>query len=292
VADRLVVAGTTDELAAAYSLDNEVTLLGWGSNVLPSDRGLPGLTIVNRSREITVRPDGFVQVSSGYGLQELFLKTAQAGLRGLEYAVGIPGTVGGALVSNAGAYRSSISEFITEIEVVSDHRRQWVEPDWMAFSYRDSRLRSGRGERALLLRVRFQLAPGNPTEIYREARDYQRQRISKQPPSASAGSFFKNVVDSELAHRIPGLTEGMRKNGVVPAGFLIDACGLKGFRMGGAMLGSRHANFILNVGRASATEIRRLADFARHRVFSEFGVTLQEEVLYLGDWTNYDLSDS
>ena len=84
----------------------------------------------------------------------------------------------------------------------------------------------------------------------------------------------------------------MRRNGVVPAGFLIDACGLKGFRMGGAMLGSRHANFILNVGLASATEIRRLADFARSRVFSEFGVTLQEEVLYLGDWTNYDLSDT
>jgi UDP-N-acetylmuramate dehydrogenase len=286
-AETLVVAKTTDQLAAAYGLQPDATVLGWGSNVLPSDAGVPGLTIVNHSQELTVREDGFIQVSSGFGLQELFIKTAQAGLRGLEYAVGIPGTVGGALVSNAGAYRSSISEFVTEIEIVSNHRRQWVSPDWMEFSYRDSRLRKGSGEKALLLRIRFRLERGDPRAIYSEARDYQRQRISKQPPSASAGSFFKNVVDPDLAQRIPGLSDGMRRNGVVPAGFLIDACGLKGTRHGGAMLGSRHANFILNVDRATATEIRQLADLARTQVFEKFGARIEEEVMYLGDWSSY-----
>jgi len=286
-AETLVVAKTTDQLATAYGLQPDATVLGWGSNVLPSDSGVPGLTIINHSRELIVREDGFIQVSSGFGLQELFIKTAQAGLRGLEYAVGIPGTVGGALVSNAGAYRSSISEFVTEIEIVSNHRRQWVSPEWMEFSYRDSRLRKGSGEKAILLRIRFRLERGDPQAIYAEARDYQRQRISKQPPSASAGSFFKNVVDPDLAQRIPGLSDGMRRNGVVPAGFLIDACGLKGTRHGGAMLGARHANFILNVDRATATEIRQLADLARTKVFDRFGAQLEEEVMYLGDWSSY-----
>jgi UDP-N-acetylmuramate dehydrogenase len=133
----------------------------------------------------------------------------------------------------------------------------------------------------------MQLQPGDPASIYREARDYQRQRISKQPPSASAGSFFKNMVNAELAQRIPGLSEGMRANGVVPAGFLIDAAGLKAHRIGGAMLGQRHANFILNVGRATATDIRSLADFARRQVRDRFEVELEEEVLYLGDWSRY-----
>ncbi|MCC7231183.1 MAG: hypothetical protein IT203_12390, partial [Fimbriimonadaceae bacterium] len=114
-----------------------------------------------------------------------------------------------------------------------------------------------------------------PKAIYDEAREYQRQRISKQPPSASAGSFFKNVNDPDLAQTLPGLSDGMREAGVVPAGFLIEAVGLKGFRMGGAMQGARHANFILNVGNATATEIRRLALFTKGKVRETFGVELE-----------------
>jgi UDP-N-acetylmuramate dehydrogenase len=131
------------------------------------------------------------------------------------------------------------------------------------------------------------LPVGGAKAIYDEAREYQRQRISKQPPPASAGSFFKNVQHPELAETLPGLSDGMRKAGVVPAGFLIEAAGLKGFRLGGAMLGSKHANFILNVGKASAFEIRRLADHAKTVVLEKFGIQLEEEVLYLGNWDRY-----
>ncbi|HWA83284.1 MAG TPA: hypothetical protein VG820_07630, partial [Fimbriimonadaceae bacterium] len=119
------------------------------------------------------------------------------------------------------------------------------------------------------------------------AREYQRQRISKQPPPASAGSFFKNVNDPVLADSIESLPSGLKKAGVVPAGYLIEAAGLKGFRMGGAMLGQRHANFMLNVGNATAFEIRRLAQHAKDVVFAMFGVELEEEVLYLGDWSRF-----
>ena len=261
-----------------------MTPIGWGSNVLPADAGVPGLVVLNRTRELRIDEDGEVEAESGLGFGELFTKTAQHGLAGLEFAVGIPGSVGGALVSNAGAYRSSIAEFLTGLEVATPAGRAWVGPEWMSFAYRDSVLRRADAPPALVLRVRMRLPKGDPKRIYDEAREYQRQRISKQPPSPSAGSFFKNVVDRDLAARIDGLTDGMRAAGIVPAGFLIEACGLKGHRIGGAMLGTRHANFLLNVANATATDLRRLAEHAQSTVRERFGVVLEPEVLYLGRW--------
>ena len=141
-AEKLVEVWHSDELGAAALLaqasEMPTTVLGAGSNVLPSDDGVPGLTIINRATRIAVARTGEVLAESGCSFQDLFLKTAQAGLRGLEFAVGIPGTVGGALVSNAGAYRSCVSEFLTGIEVAHDGKREWVDPSWMEFSYRDS----------------------------------------------------------------------------------------------------------------------------------------------------------
>jgi UDP-N-acetylmuramate dehydrogenase len=157
----------------------------------------------------------------------------------------------------------------------------------MQFSYRDSILRSPNPPQCTMLRAKMRLPKGDMKASFDEAREYQRQRIGKQPPPASAGSFFKNVLNKELAESLDTLTEGMKKNGVVPAGYLIEACGLKGYRVGGAMMAKRHANFILNVGGATATDIRRLAEHTNKVVQDKFGVTLEEEVLYLGDWSGY-----
>ncbi|MGV3618393.1 MAG: UDP-N-acetylmuramate dehydrogenase [Fimbriimonas sp.] len=290
-AERFAQARTVDELALliadAQLRGERTTILGWGSNVLPSDAGVRGLTVVNLTRSLRVARSGEVLADSGCSFQEVFLKTAQSRLRGLEFAVGIPGTLGGALVSNAGAYRSCVSEFLTRLEIVVDGERRWVDPSWMEFSYRDSVLRRSDSPNAVVLRVEMKLPEGEPKRIYDEAREYQRQRIGKQPPSPSAGSFFKNVQDVDLAAALPGLTDGMRKAGVVPAGFLIEAVGLKGYRYGGAALGRRHANFVLNVGGATATEIRKLALHAKRTVAARFGVELEEEVLYLGDWSGF-----
>lgn len=290
-AEVFVRAQTADELADAAAWAQKEghrgTYLGGGSNILPSDQGVPGIVIINEARSIAISAGGEVECDCGVLFQELFLKTAQAGLGGHEYAVGIPGTVGGALVSNAGAYRSNVSEFLTGIEIVFEGVRQWVEPSWMEFSYRDSVLRRPLSPDCALIRVRFQLQPRNPKDIYDEARDYQRQRIGKQPPSASAGSFFKNVNDILLAQSLESLPARLKEAGVVPAGYLIEKAGLMGHRIGGAAFARRHANFIVNIGRASATEIRTLADTGKRAVFERFGVTLEEEVLYLGDWTAY-----
>jgi len=290
-AESLVVARTSDELAEtaeyAQSHDWPTTVLGAGSNVLPSDSGVSGLVIVNRTSSLSIDDDGTVTVDTGCNFQDLFMKTAQASLAGLEFAVGIPGSVGGALVSNAGAYRSNVSEFLTEIEVVFGGRRQWVTPDFLQFSYRDSLLRRPSPPPCTLVRARLRLPKGDGWTIYQEARDYQRQRISKQPPPASAGSFFKNVEDKPFAESLPLLAEKLKAAGVVPAGFLIEQAGLRGVRHGGAMIARRHANFIVNVRSATATEIRQLAGLVKRRVFERFGVMLEEEVLYLGDWSKY-----
>lgn len=266
----------------------DMIVLGWGSNVLPSDDGVPEVVCANIAKGYLIESDGFVEADSGLAFQELFLHCAQRGIGGLEFAVGIPGTVGGALVSNAGAYRSNVSEFITEIEVVHEGNRLWVEPGWMEFSYRDSRLRRNGSIQCALLRVRMQLPRRDHKAIYDEAREYQRQRISKQPPPASAGSFFKNVNDRDLADSLPGLPEGLRKAGVVPAGYLIERAGLMGTRVGGAMFAQKHANFIVNVGAATATEIRQLACLGKSRVYDKYAVELEEEVLYLGDWSRFE----
>lgn len=255
---------------------------GHGSNILVSDRGIRGLVIYNACEQVQL---GELTIAeTGIPFRELFLKTAQASLSGLEFAVGIPGTLGGALVSNAGAYRQNIADLLVELDIVTEGERRRVSPDWMQFSYRDSRLRRGGGSPTALLSVKMELKTGIRRQIFAYARDLQRQRIEKQPPEASAGSFFKNVYDRELAQRLPGLPDNFREAGVVPAGYLIMACGLKGYQIGGAVVAHKHANFLVNKSGATATDLYRLAQHVKKTVHQEYGVLLEEEVLYTGDW--------
>lgn len=295
-ADMFCIARTPSQLADAFrygvNLGLPVTVIGSGSNILPCDRGVEGLVIVNCSSAISVFADGTIEAETGCLLQELFLKSAQAGLSGLEFAVGIPGTLGGALASNAGAYRSSISEHIVELVVCDGGEPKRVNPDWMGFTYRHSKLREPDHQPFIVMSVKFQFPRGDIRHIYKMAKEFQSQRISKQPPPASAGSFFKNVNSHALAESLPSLPIKMKEAGVVPAGFLLEACGLKGYRHYGAQFSSKHANFILNTGCASASEIRQLAAIAKVRVRERFGVDIEEEVLYIGRWQPGDSEDA
>ena len=200
----------------------------------------------------------------------------------------------GACFSNAGAYRGNIGPLVTQVRVFADGRDQTVGPEWMEFSYRDSRLRrlaeqGGPIGRTVILSCRLRLSErGDPDAILARAKEYQAQRRAKQPYAPSAGSFFKNVVDKSLAETVSGLSPGMRAAGVVPAGFLSEACGLKGLREGGAGVSQEHANFLVNAGGATATDVRRLAARVKAAVWERFGVGLEEEVLYVGDWSGWD----
>ncbi|MFN7018144.1 MAG: UDP-N-acetylmuramate dehydrogenase [Fimbriimonadales bacterium] len=261
-----------------------VFIMGHGSNILVSDKGIPALVLYNACQEMAIGEVTYAE--TGVAFRELFLKTAQAGLSGLEFAVGIPGTLGGALVSNAGAYRSNIADLLVELDIVSEGRRMRVAPDWMEFSYRDSRLRRPNAPPTSLLAVRLRLKPDRRLDILCRAREFQRQRILKQPPESSAGSFFKNVYDRALAERLPNLPAPMRTAGVVPAGYLIEACGLKGYRVGGACVSRKHANFLINCGWATARDFDQLAQHIERIVYETYGITLEREVLRVGDWDN------
>jgi UDP-N-acetylmuramate dehydrogenase len=265
----------------AQALDIPYFLLGGGSNICISDSGVRGLTIHNGCRSVDLGE--ITRCDTGYSLMQLFLNTAKNNLSGLEFAVGIPGTLGGALVSNAGAYRDNIGHLITDLEVVEGGVCKTVPVEWMEFSYRDSKLRRGLSPQPVVVSARLQLTPGNHSAIFERARENQRQRIFKQPWYPSAGSFFKNVNDPELAQSLPNLPVPLKMAGVVPAGYLNAACGCKGLRVGDAQVSQRHANFIVNRGRATARDIRLLADIVKRRVREQFGVELQEEVLYVGD---------
>jgi UDP-N-acetylmuramate dehydrogenase len=266
----------------AHQLNVPTFILGLGSNLLVSDKGIRGLVVYNCCRRIEVGEFTFSE--SGASFQQLFLKTAQAGLSGLEFAVGIPGTVGGALVSNAGAFRENICDLVEHIDIVVEGERKRVTKEWMQFSYRDSILRRPNPPRAAILSVTLRLRRGDRREIFAKARALQRWRIERQPPNPSAGSFFKNVYDAELAQRLPNLPATLKEAGVVPAGYLIAQAGLRGLRVGGAMVSQKHANFLINAGGATASDIRQLADMVKQKVYAQFGVRLEEEVLTVGEW--------
>lgn len=257
-------------------------ILGHGSNILVSDDGIEGLVLFNSCE--TVRAGELTYAETGVSFRDLFLKTAQAHLSGLQFAVGIPGTLGGALISNAGAYRHNIADLLVSLDIVTGGERKTVSPDWMQFSYRDSRLRQPNPPPTALLAVEMKLQRGDWREVYAFARDIQRQRISKQPPQPSVGSFFKNIYNPELAAQLPQIPEPIRAAGVVPAGYLIAACGLKGIQIGGAQVARKHANFLINLNHATASDLYLLAQHVKRVVFEQFGVTLEEEALYVGNW--------
>ncbi len=285
-ADWLLTAETTDVLGEAVAAVQRVNypyiVLGEGSNILPADAGFRGLVVINRTRSIEL--GALVRVDTGISFMMLAFAAMRAGLSGLEWAVGIPGTLGGALVSNAGAYRGNIGPLVERVEVVESGDRRWESRDWMEFSYRDSRLRRCSERPACILRADLLVTPDAVPVIRSRARDFQRQRISKQPWIPSAGSFFKNVNDPVLANKLTGLPEPLRKAGVVPAAYLSEAAGCKGLRVGGAMVANRHANFLVNTGTATARDILAAAEIVRQRVRTMFNVELEAEVLLVGDW--------
>lgn len=270
-------------LPALWQAGVPYLLIGHGSNLLMSDVGFPGLVIQNRCKAARIGP--LTHAECGVSFGSLFLQTARAGLSGLEWAIGIPGTVGGALVSNAGAYRGNIGPLVRSVRVFHEGSVGRHGPEWMHFSYRDSRLRRETPPRTVVLDVDLALEPGGePNAIVARAKQFQAERRAKQPLEPSAGSFFKNVNDRALAASLPDLPAPLKEAGVVPAGFLNMTAGCAGWRENGAAIAEKHANFLVNLGGATATDFRRLAERVKARVRERFGVTLEEEVLYVGDW--------
>lgn len=249
---------------------NEIIVIGAGSNVLIGDAGVnaPVLKMVNGLKKESNTSSGSLKVGAGHRLPALVGAATEAGLSGLEWAVGVPGTVGGALVVNAGAFGSEIWEFVKTAEItLMNGETVTVAPDVVSWSYRAADF--GVEKPYVITEVELGLLSGDRETIRGLIREYADRRKKTQPVgAASAGSFFKNPPDGE------------------PAGKLVDDAGLKGVRCGGAVVSDVHANFIVNDGGARADEVYTLAEYVRRAVAERFAVELEYEVELIGPF-NY-----
>ncbi|HXG50091.1 MAG TPA: UDP-N-acetylmuramate dehydrogenase [candidate division Zixibacteria bacterium] len=271
-ADYLIEAGTEEALARLLPLlrrhGTAVCFLGNGSNVLVSDLGVRGAVIRLSGEFRRVRWDEegeTVRALAGAGcaVTQLVREAARRGYAGLEFAEGIPGSVGGALAMNAGAYGSEFERLVDRVEGLSAAgERVRFERGEMRFAYRESNLPPG----MIVTRVVLRLAKEDPARVSSRVRELVQRRRSSQPAGhPNSGSMFRNP---------PGDF----------AGRLVEAAGLKGKRIGQSQISEKHANFIVNLGGAKAAEVRRLMELAQAEVKARFGVELQPEVRFLGEW--------
>jgi UDP-N-acetylmuramate dehydrogenase len=241
--------------------------LGAGSNLLVSDRGIPGLVIATRHlRSKNFDPTtGQLTVSAGEPIPTLAWDAAALGWEGLEWAVGIPGTVGGAVVMNAGAHNSCIADMLVSAQVLSpDGTLATLTPEDLGYTYRSSLLQ---GRKRIVTQATFQLQPGSdPVQVTARTKEHKKHRLSTQPYSyPSCGSVFRNPKPYS-------------------AGWLIEQTGLKGYQLGGAQVAQLHANFIVNRGGAKASDIFSLIRHVQNEVQERWSIWLEPEVKMLGEF--------
>jgi UDP-N-acetylmuramate dehydrogenase len=279
-ADMFVQVASADALRdvalLARRLEVPHLVLGAGSNVLVSDAGIRGLVILNRARQFEFRiahaQAPKVQAESGVILPSLARECVGRGLAGLEWAVGVPGTVGGAVIGNAGAHGSDIAQSLVSARILDSdgNVRDWPVQE-LQFGYRTSRLKLQAAHlesllpRPVVLAAEFELKQATRQDLEARAAEFTERRRRTQPPGASVGSMFKNP---------PGDY----------AGRLVEAAGLKGVRVGEAEISPVHANFIVNLGAASAADVYSLVCLAREKVAAQSGVTLELEIQLVGEW--------
>ena len=275
-ADLLATAHNTFELRAlvrfARSRELPLTLLGRGSNTVISDRGVRGLVVHVRAEGSRVDGEAYV-VEAGIPMARAATETQRAGLTGLEFGLAIPGTAGGAVWANAGAHGADVRAVLESADVLlADGSEARVPAGELGLGYRESRFKHPReqGPGEVVLGARFHLAPASADEIKDRLDDIRRWRQAHQPLGLpSAGSSFRN----------PGPETS--------AGELIDRAGLKGVQEGGATVSEKHANFIVNDRKGTASDVRPLMDRVAAAVVESTGVELVPEIVFVGDWTGW-----
>ncbi len=250
-------------LQAAHERGLGVAAVGLGSNLLAADAGVDLLVLRLAGELAEARTDGSVLVAGGGATNAVCLHRARAaGLGGLEFACAIPGTAGGGVWMNAGAYGSDWNAIMVRALVATADGSGWLTPAELGLSYRHSDLRHGQ----VVAEVEYQLVPRDPAEIKAEVRDLVERRKATQPTTKRTfGSVFKNPP------------------GEIGAGEMLELCGLKSYQVGGALISPKHANFIENAGSATTRDCLELMAEARRRARDMYGVELEREVVLLGD---------
>jgi UDP-N-acetylmuramate dehydrogenase len=277
-ADLFAVAHNTFELRAlvrfARSRAIPHLVMGRGSNLVIADRGVRGLVIQARAEASRVDGERY-HADAGVPMARAATETQKAGLGGLEYVLALPGTVGGAVWANAGAHESDTAQVLESATVMlADGSERRMPNAELGFAYRHSRFKDAAtggagGPAEIVLSATFQLRPAEPAEIAARLDEIRRWRREHQPLGIpSAGSVFRNP---------PGDS----------AGRLVDALGLKGTRIGGAVVSDRHANFIVNDRKGTAADVRSLAERIRRQVLERHGIELVFEIEFVGDWSDW-----
>ncbi|HET9050593.1 MAG TPA: UDP-N-acetylmuramate dehydrogenase [Candidatus Dormibacteraeota bacterium] len=244
-----------------------VTVLGAGSNTLVLDGGIRGLCVEMADRHLSVvEPGRIVELGGGAMMPRAALDLARLGLAGLEFGIGIPGTCGASVRGNAGAFGREIADVLVDCDLVApDGRRTTAPRSACAFSYRRSALVDGDLRGHAVVAARFAVEPGDPVEVRARVDGITARRKAAQPwGRRSLGSVFKNPPSDH-------------------AGRLVEACGLKGSRLGGAEISRKHANFILNADHATAADVLGLVRLAHDTVLERFGVDLDTEIVVVGE---------
>jgi UDP-N-acetylmuramate dehydrogenase len=272
-ADVYFAARTEEQLRAALRAARghgvPMFILGAGSNVVVLDGGVRGLVIENATDQVegpVPNGAGFkVGAASGVSLAALARRLAFAGYAGLEWACGIPGTLGGAVVYNAGAYDRSLLDVLKGVRVV-DPANGILEmrPEELALGYRNSAFTRSAMRGHVVLSLDLALQKGDPAALRARVRELDARRLAAQPRGRNAGSMFKNPAEH-------------------PAWWLIDQAGLRGHRIGNAQISDQHTNFFLNLGGARAADVLALMELTRSRVRERFGVELENEVALVGE---------
>lgn len=275
--------------AIKYACGNklEFFVLAGGSNILVSDKGFNGLVI--RVLDAKCRVLG-VRMECGAGLQlsEAVKLAAKNSLSGLEWAAGIPGTVGGAVRGNAGAYGSDMSFAVESVKVLradsfdKNQKSKIFTSENCGFGYRHSVFKKNRN--LIILSCVLKLQKGNKAEIERKMKEIIIKRADKLPKDSSAGSLFQNpiVKNPELIARFEREAKSKCHGGRIPTGWLIDELDLRGKKIGGVMVSEKHANFVVNLGQGKAQDVVALASYIKQQVRDNFGIQLKEEVQYVG----------
>jgi UDP-N-acetylmuramate dehydrogenase len=269
-ADVLVTVNSSDELAAAVSAlweaDASYLLLGGGSNVLVSDRGVRGITILNRAKAVHFESGShpIVLAESGTVFTNLANRCATKGLSGLEWAATVPGTIGGAVYGNAGAFGGDMAHSLKQADLLTEQGREQWPVDRFGYGYRTSVLKRGE-TKAVVLAAEIGLRNATKEELAVKIGAFSERRKATQPPGASMGSMFKNPEGDA-------------------AGRLIEAAGLKGTRIGSAEVSPIHGNFFVNHGKSKASDIRALIELVKEVVREKEGVALELEIELVGEW--------
>ena len=268
-ADRLLVARDRSTLLAGLRLARDAGVacfvLGNGSDLVVADAGVRGLVLRNRARSVAVEGT-IVDADAGAAMAMLVKRCVGAGLEGLEFGISIPGTLGGAVWANAGAHGREMRDVVVNVESWSAAADETVSngAEACAFAYRESRFKHS-GETVIAATLGLQR--GDPAAIGARVAEHQAQRLATQPlADQNAGSVFRNP---------PGDF----------AGRLADAAGLKGFRIGSASVSTKHANFIVSDRGGTAADVRAVGEHVRQLVADRFGVALQYEIEFVGDWS-------